>query len=280
MSVASMPALRRVAPLLLALLTGCISGGLDDDELRQLEVDWELYQVGDPSWPTVRDRWYERGGAARELLVDLLIKDMLVASMDRQWRRPQHELMSLGAETTVDRLVDTMRSLREPASLEAVSTTLAGFGAVDQIMTALESPRVGDTDAFRLFALPALVQSGGSRSIDYVGGQLAGSSDWEIRARAADALGEARISDKPRASAALRAGLTDSDPFVVQRAIEALAELEDRSSAPAIADVLERSDAPRTREAAVRALRRLTRVSVPGNDPARWKIEALRAAGR
>ena len=261
-------------------MVSCVLGGLDDEELRQLEIDWELYQVGDPSWPTVRDRWYDQGGPARELLVDLLIKDLLVASMDRDWRRPQRELLSLGTDVTVERLVETMRVLREPAALDAVSAALAGFSAVDEVMAALESPAPGDSKAFRLFALDTLVQSGGSRALDFVARDLAGHADWEVRARAADALGEARISDQPRAAQALTVGLGDADPFVVRRSMSALATLDAGAAAPAIADVLAASEDREVREEAIRSLRKITGRSVPGNDPNRWKMEALRAAGR
>lgn len=280
-----MPAIPRTALLLLTVwIAGCATrgGALDDADQRRLELDWELYQVGDPSWPAVRDRWYDEGGPARDLLVDLLTREMLVASMGREWKRPQRDLLSLGSEVTVPKLIGQMRRLRDPAALDAVADTLAGFAAVDELLAALTAPpNLDDGPRFRHYAMQALVRSGGSRSLDYVSGQLTDSSNWELRAAAAEALGKSRISDQPRAATLLQAGLVDSDTFVVRRALVALADLEQSSAAPAVAEAYDRLRQAGDRDGAneaVRTLRRLTGVTVNGDDPERWRQAAARAA--
>ncbi|HJZ88680.1 MAG TPA: HEAT repeat domain-containing protein [Polyangia bacterium] len=83
-----------------------------------------------------------------------------------------------------------------------------------------------------------------------------GSALWEVRARAAGALGSCAPADRERAAAALRRALRDDRGEVRYAAALSLAELTDALAVPALIDQLEDGD-PRAREAAALALGRI-----------------------
>jgi len=267
------------------MLAGCATGDLDDDSRARLESTWELYTVADPSWDSARDRWYARGGEARTLLIDLLTREMLKQSLERGWQRPQRELLLLPAETTVSRLLFFARQSSDPAHLNILADTLSGFAAVNPVIDALDQPQPGDTRLFRLYAMRALVRSGGSRVLEYVSDKLRRAPAWEERAAAADALSSARLSDQPAAARAIALAVgAEKDASVIRRSCAALRELGQASAAPAVAALIQ-SGAPTANDALVRAeaiatLRALTGMRVDGDDLLQWRLAADRAAGR
>lgn len=287
---------RTALPLLLLLLCGailsCAQSGSRIDESRRLQLEawWDLYQVGDPSWPDARSRWMDLDEPEREVLVMSLVRDMVRLapvpvrageSLEPGWKRPQKELVALGADDTVPVLIEALRTGRDPVSLEPISQTLAMLGAVDSLIDVLDLPREGDSSAFPGFAYSALVRAGGARAINRVGEVLRSDPDWKRRSSAADALKEARYSDRRRASSVLLEAVEDSDAFVATRSLESLAILDVTEAAPRVALAFEqavrRRDERRAR-AAVDALRRLTGRRVKGDDPVLWKQVAKEAA--
>jgi hypothetical protein len=286
----------RLFPLLLlgSLALACATGrsSIDDARREQLQGYWEMYRADDSRWPATRDAWYAQGGAERELLVLTLVQEMVHKALvpvrterglEPGWKRPQRELLSLGAEGTVPILVEALRAGRDGASLEPISVTLAGFGAIDPILDALDQPREGDSKIFPRYALEALVGAGGERALARVAAVLRSDPDWQLRAAAAVALGHARFSDQERAATALMAGLSDADPFVIDKVLDSLVIIGRQETAPRIALYLEEASARGDvagMAMASRALRRLTGVSVKSDDPVLWKEAARQAADR
>ncbi len=292
-------AARASFPVLVAcLLAGCArdpgaaAGGVAPPQDQQLESWWELYRARDPAWPEARDRWYALGGRARERLILTLVQELVHKAQTSErgtdgdvpgWKRPQEQLLALGSEGTVPVLIEALRVGRDAASLEPLADALAGHGAVDELLSALDQPRAGDSRLFPRYALRALVKAGGVNAIDRAGVELRAHADWEVRAAAAVALGSARYSDAARALEALLPGLADQDPFVVEKTLESLVRLERPQAAPRIALLLDearrRGDTARAAAAAA-ALRRLTGTTVSGDDPELWRLAAEEAAER
>ncbi len=286
--------LRSLSIFLVAFgLCTCGTGdALDRDDRERLDELWRLYQSQDPEWPDARDRWYGSGGAERETLVLSLIRDLVhraptpvqtARGLEPGWKRPQRELLSLPRETTVDFLVVALRTGRDPASLGPLADTLAGFGAVTEIVDALDHPNSGDSPQFAGYAMFSLVQAGGDQAIARVAQELRTAREWTVRSRAAEALGNARYTDQDRAVVALLGGLEDDERFVVRKTLEALWQLDRADAAPAIAAFLgEAVESGRDEEAglAVITLKKLTGAQVPGDDPAVWRLEAQSAAAR
>lgn len=271
-----------MAALAILSLAGCRSGEeLSQAELARLQADWQLYVVSDPIWDSVRDRWYERGGAARRLLIDLLARDLAKRAMERGWERPQRELQLLPREDTVARLIELMRSKNEPAIQRAFADTLVAFVPVEELLNALENPRPEDARFFRHYALKALVRSGGARALEYAGKELS-RGEWENRAAAADALALARFSERQAAAEILAARLpSEQDPSVLRRILVALRQLDVPRSAPAVADLLDRRDVttdPLVMAEVKKTLRALCGVDLPDDDVAGWKHAAYVAA--
>lgn len=264
---------------------GCSSTTLSDADRTRLESQWELYKVADPAWDAARDRWYDRGGEARTLLIDLLAREMLRQSLERGWQRPQRELLLLPAETTVDRLVHFARQINDPALLNIMADTLSGFAAVDPVIEALSNPQDGDSKLFRLYAMRALVRSGGSRALQHVESTLRDAVAWEERASAADALAAARLSDRPAAARALAGAVgSERDSSVVRRSLAALRGLGQPSAAPAAARLIQSDSWCATdmliRNEAIQTLRVLTGRKIDGDDPLQWRLAADSVAGR
>lgn len=273
----------------LAPILGCQTGG--DEVVRdRLESWWKLYQQDAEEWPSARDQWYALGGDERDALVLTLVGEMIHRAgtpvrtdrgLESGWKRPQRELLRLPAPACVPVLAEALRAGRDPVSLEALSDTLAGFGAMEELTEVLDQPRPEDTAAARRYALLGLVKVGGEEAVGRVGGILRTHADWEMRSTAADALGEARYTDRERAATVLVQGLEDRDPFVFRKSCESLAELGVKSAAPALAIRLERATRDGDEESVKwmsQTLRVLTGTSVPGDDPGRWRQAAQRAA--
>ncbi len=283
---------RSTVPLAAVLLLAGCRTGEESASRPRLEQWWQLYQQGSSSWPEARTRWYELGGDDRDTLVLSLIRQMVAMApqpvrteggLEPGWKRPQRELLALPAEGCVPLLEEALRAGRDHVSLEALADTLAGFGAVDSLASVLDAPRPGDTKEARRHAVVGLVKAGGERAISRVGARLRGEADWSARASAADALGNARYADRGRAATALIAGLEDEDPFVVRKVCQALAKLEVRTAAPALALRYARARRDAEEDVAgwtVEALRHLTGERVAGDDPSLWRQAADRAAAR
>ncbi|MFH0946167.1 MAG: HEAT repeat domain-containing protein [Planctomycetota bacterium] len=279
--------------LLLALSEGCSTGAgsaLDADRRLELDAFWDLYQLEDPGWPGVRDRWYGYGGEERQLLIMSLVRHLVhSAPLVRQgsdgpvpgWKRPQRELLALGSEEVVPVLVEALRVGRDPASLLPISETLAGFFALEELTDLLDHPREGDSEVGVPFVMSAMVKVGGTDAITRVGRILRADPDWKRRSSAADALGTARYSDRERAVGELAAGFSDSDRFVVQRAIQATALIGSIQAAPRLAQLYAESRAKgdeKMASLALTVLRRLTGRVIQGDDPELWKQAARQAA--
>jgi hypothetical protein len=280
-------------PLLAVSVPACSADGsstVSEERKRELERYWELYQANDPAWPAARDRWYAYGGAERRTLVDSLTRDLLVrADQARKterglapaWKRSQEQILALGPDETVPLLIGALRKFKDPASAECVADTLASFGAVEQVLEALDRPQAGDSAQFPALAVRVLVRIGGERAVERVGRELAGNADWQVRATAAEALRDARSSDRDRAARALIGGLEDDDPFVVRQVLASLVALDYTRAAPVVAVMLDEAtragDTERVK-LAVEALRSLTGARVDGDDPVLWRREAEHAA--
>lgn len=278
--------------VLLGIYPSCVGDQghqISDAEREELVGRWRMYQYDDPGWPAVRDRWYAQGGPAREALVLNLVGDLVRNALhsvrtergtEPGWRRPQRELLSLGSEGTVTVLVEALRQGRDAVSLEPLSATLAGFGAVDQVILALDHPEEGDSPLFTRMAMKTLVSIGGQKAIGRVALELSTNPDWTVRAAAAESLAKARLSDQRRAAIALLPALDDTDSFVVNRTLDALELLQQVESAPGIASYLQKrqqaGDAE-GEERAVMVLKQLTGASIPGDEPGLW-MEAAREA--
>jgi hypothetical protein len=290
----ALPFLSRIL-LLAASLPACAADGasaVSDERKRELERYWELYQADDPAWPEARDRWYAYGGAERRTLVDSLVRELLVRAdqatrtergLAPAWKRSQEQILALGPDETVPLLIEALRVGKDPASVEIIADTLVSFGAIDEVLAALDRPEPADSPHFAATAVRALVRIGGERALERVGSELAGNADWQVRASAAEALRNARRSDRDRAAHALIGGLEDTDPFVVRQSLGSLVALEYVRAAPVVAVMLDEAsragDAERSK-LAVEALRALTGARVPGDEPALWRREAERAAAR
>ena len=281
-----------LALVLFSSVFGCQTGG--DEAVRdRLESWWRLYQQDAEEWPSARDQWYALGGDERDALVMTLVRDMVHraatpvrterGALEPGWKRAQRELLRLPADGCVPVLSEALRAGNDPVSLEAISDTLAGFGAIDELEGVLSSPRPQDTAAARRFALLGLVKVGGEEAVSRVGGVLRNHESWEMRSAAADALGAARYTDRERAATVLVQGLEDADPFVLRKACESLAKLGVPGAAPAVAIRHERAARERDDESAkwtVQTLRVLTGTTVPGDDPNQWRQAAQRAASQ
>ena len=278
--------------LFLALTVGCSTGkdsALDAGRRRELEASWDLYQLEDSSWPAARKRWYGYGGEERRLLIMSLMRDMVhSATLVRPgsdgpvpgWVRPQRELLALGGDEVVPVLVEALRIGRDTASLLPISETLAKCGALDELTDLLENPREGDSEVSIPFVMSAMVKAGGKEAIDRIGKILKSDPDWKRRSSAADALGSARYSDRERAVVELAAGFSDSDPFVVQRAVQATLQVGYVGAAPRLAVLYAEARANRDQKIAslsLTALRRLTGRVIQGDDPELWKQAAREA---
>lgn len=276
------------------ILGGCTASDAAAEGRRRWMSDaWQLYQADSREWPAARQRWFALGGPERETLVLSLIKEIVRTAPDAvkvgerveaAWRRPQRELLELDDEAVVPFLIAALERGRDPVSQEAIADTLARFGAVDPVIAALDASKPEASAAgFIKYASVALVRAGGQRALERVGRELARQDDWQARAAAADALGEAGFSDAERAAGLLAAVLADADDFVVRQACDSLAQLQRPEHAPAIAAVLERALARResaTAESALDALRLLTGAKVAAGDIAGWRREAEKAARR
>ena len=284
---------RNVCAALFLLLAGCAGrtdSVLDDQRRSELNTYWDLYQLDDSDWPKIRQRWYAYGGPERDVLVMSLVRDLIRlapthaqvnGSLEPAWRRPQRELLALGKEATVPVLLEALRTGRDTASLGSLSDTLAGFGAVEELTDLLDHPREGDSAVCRPFVMSALVKAGGRRAIERVGEVLTNDAEWRQRASAADALAAARYSDRKLAVATLALAYLDSDTFVARRAVQATLQLGEVTAAPRLAQLYEQavgSGDTKTASLALDALRKLTKQTVRGDDPALWKQAAERAA--
>ncbi|MBI4881506.1 MAG: HEAT repeat domain-containing protein [Planctomycetes bacterium] len=293
-----MPARFLLLVFLACLLPGCArdsgasAGAALPRQEELLERYWSLYRARDPAWPEARDRWYALGGRARERLVLTLVQELVRKAHVPErgaegdvpgWKRPQEDLLALGSEGTVPVLVEALRVGRDAVSLDPLADALAGHGAVGALLDALDHPRPDDSRLFPRYALRVLVKAGGASAIERAGAELRAHADWEVRAAAAGALGSARYSDGQRAVEALLPGLSDQDPFVVEKTLDSLVRLARPQAAPRIAAHLEearrRGDGAQAAAAAA-ALRRLTGTSVSGDDPELWQRAAEEAAAR
>ncbi len=284
---------RLIAALALASLAfaaGCSSTGSSEDNAKLAEW-WRLYQTESPEWPAARDRWCALGAPERESLVLNLLGDMnrnatkargTDHGLEPGWKRAETELLHVDAATAVPILVTTLRTWRDTTALEAVSHALVEFGASDALIAALDAPQSGDSPLFRGAAARTLVGIGGEKAIARVGQELKTSADPLTRGSAVAALARARRSDKARAGTVLVSALsspsTDPGP---EKVLEALEALDEPRTAPAVAlfhrDRRAQKDA-RLATRAVTVLKKLTGVTVPGDDPELWIKESKRVA--
>ncbi len=285
--------IRSALCFLLALLPAsfaCSSTSASDDAKKhEMEQWWKLYQTNSPEWPAARDRWCAGAQPEKEALVLNLLADMnrnatrargTASGLEPGWKRGESELLHVDAPTAVPILVTTLRTWRDTVALEAVSDSLVQFGASDALIRALDEPQESDTPFFRSTAMRTLAGIGGEKAINRIALELKTGTDPLVRTSAVAALGRARRSDKARAAQVLVTTLAahGADP-APDRVLDAIEALDEPKAATAVAlfhrDAVAKKDA-RLADRSVAVLKKLTGVTVPGDDAETWIREAKR----
>jgi hypothetical protein len=205
-----------------------------------LDGYWLLYLRNDPAWLEARDAWLEMGVAARNALVDSLIRDLVVGTSRMQYERVDRastELVRLGVMAVPDLLEAGRRGdgiLRQQVS-EILS--LVGRPAVDAVIGSVERSGSGP---FRRHEVEILGNIGDIRAYDTVRTVLFEEKDWTVRAAAASALGGFGDS---RAIADLDEALRrEKDPYVRERIADSLGNFPDTRSVVALIGAMEREE--------------------------------------
>jgi HEAT repeat protein len=221
-------------------------------------------------------------GAARDALVDSLLRELIVGTSRMQMERTDRagkELVSLGA-VAVPALIETGHS-GDGILRQQVARLLAFIGepAVDPLIASLESR---PESRFRRFEAEALGEIGDPRAYPSLERMLLEEDDWAVRGAAARALG---VLGDPRASGPLARALDrEADPFVRGEVVVALGSFRDGQSVEALIGAMARAaasdevDALAVVRACGRSLRRITGESIE-DDPRAWRDWWARRAG-
>jgi hypothetical protein len=276
------PALRRATALLALLLllpAGCSSGGAGGDGTRgggaqpspaatgratrpapRANEDFEWYQQAwarfvaeDPTWPSDRDAWLAKGGAAPYVLSENLFRYFWSSSKARRRDRigrVSNEVKFIGEPAVAyftKVLVTDRWELKEPLTVEVFNPdnpnrplkktfthydvddvtrqhatyVLAAIG--EPAVPMLASPEVlgSSVPSARRYGAYALGAIGSDPAVQALGRMLRSSPDWRDRGAAAKGLGLA-FRKNPAARPLLEQALGDPDDFVRRKAQEGL----------------------------------------------------------
>ncbi len=290
MGVAARDARDRLVVILVALsatLGGCSPHrgptlSLSTEERQSLKDSWQLYLNGDPSWPVARAEWIAKGEAARSLLIENLLGD-LVLGLDRGARprieRAGAELAGIGMPA-LPHLIEAIRVGDDVVGKECARVIARiGPSAVEPLIAAMPGAPV----RVRLRGFEALGELGDARAGPTLEKALEAESDWRVRAAAAAALGR---TGGMGAGESLLAALKDPDPFVRSQVAEALGALGEKRAIDPLIGLLESSAATGdpAQACVVRecggALRLLTGQTLSDNPRAWREWRAERTLGR
>ena len=124
----------------------------------------------------------------------------------------------IGRVEHVDRLVELLLADPDPVPRQRAAEAMSALGGVEA-RPALEQGLDDPMDPVRLACVDGLRKLGAGEAIQPLARLLREDAVWEIRARAARALGG---SDAPEAISALEAALDDPNEFVRSAAAHAL----------------------------------------------------------
>jgi len=211
---------------------------LTGEEKDQLRSYWELFLNQDPRWQEARGEWLQMSEAARNTLVENLIRymsDSFNTNQIEKATRASAELVLLdriALETLVAVLMYDKNALglRTMAARCLVSI---GPASVPGLIQCLESPRYRS----RYLATRALGMIHDERGLDPLIRMLTDDDNFGVRREAAIALSNFQAD---RAGKALCRTLEDSEPMVVEKVITSLGKMKYLPCVPRLVEHLAR----------------------------------------
>ena len=241
--------MRRIVQLTLigTLLVGCATqsvpkrASLSENEKTKMAALWALFVRRDPGWPRARTEWLALSEAARNTLVENLIRtmsDSYNANRIPEAQRAAGELVLLD-RLSLDYLVFVVGAERNSQGLRMLAVScLSSIGtpAVPGLISCLDSPRF----QARRLAIRGLGRIRDAAAIQPIIVRLLEDSSFVVRREAASALGE---FDDPRVPASLIQVLkTEDDVWVVDEVARSLGRLKCAASVSALVDRLQKAE--------------------------------------
>lgn len=248
-----------------------------DDVRPVLDGYWALYRDDDAGWPAARAEWLQMETAARAVLVESLIREVIVQTNNNDIQaneRAMKELAILGVDA-VPHLI-AVGEAGDDILRQQMADILGWIGepAVGPLLESLTvRGRKNKDDRFRRQKVEALGEIGDERATDLVSFMLANDRDWRTRGAAATALGGIRTPESLRTL--VQSMTSEDDSFVLERVAASLGNYPEDSSIESLIAAMQREAArSEIRMAVARActlsLRRITGERI-GNDPSAWR---------
>lgn len=232
---------------------------LSAEDRRQFELAWNHFQRRSAVWPLYRDEWLKRGGAAPYVMSERLFGHFFQAALvGRKGELPRvaETAEVIGGPAVAyfaKALVTDSWPLKKPITTEVmdpddlngrIKKTFHKFVMDDEtrrwtagVLAAIGDPAVPTLSSSqvlrrahktsRRYAAYALGRIGSQGAVDALVVMIQSSPNWEDRAAAATALGQA-VEESTRArEVLLQAAETDTDRFVRKKANRALASADE-----------------------------------------------------
>jgi hypothetical protein len=226
---------------------------LSEADIRELQQAWQLFVAKDPRWPTARDRWLERGGAAPYMLSENLFRYFWSASRYNkraEITRVAYEAKVVGEPAVAyftKPLVTDRWPLKEPMTVKVpnpdnlkrpITKTFTHYDIDDmtrqhaaQVLAAIGAPAIptltspavmnSPIDSAPTYAAYALGAIASDAAVQALGRMVRSGRTWRDRGAAAKGLGFA-LRTNPNARPHLEAARNDPDKFVRKKAEEGL----------------------------------------------------------
>lgn len=226
---------------------------LSRDDVRELELAWQLFVAKDPRWPAARDQWLARGGAAPYMLSENLFRYFWSASRFNkraEITRVAYEAKVVGEPAVAyftKPLVTDLWPLKKPVTVKVpnpdnlkkpITKTFSHYDIDDmtrqhaaQVLAGIGEPAVptltssavmnSPIDSAPTYAAYALGAIGSDSAVRALGRMVRSGRTWRDRGAAAKGLGLA-LRKNPNAKPHLEAARNDPDKFVRKKAEEAL----------------------------------------------------------
>lgn len=234
-------------------------GSLSVQDRREFQIAWNHFLTRSAVWPLYRDEWLKKGGAAPYVLSEALFTHYFRAVLsNRRGELPRvaeaaKEIGEPAVAYFAKALVTDSWPLKQPITTEVMDPddlnarkkkTFHQFVMDDEtrrwtagILAEIGPPAVPTLSSpavlrrahrtSRRYAAYALGRIRSPEAIDALVLMLQTSTDWQDRAAAATALGQAVDTDPRAREVLLQAAETDTDRFVRKKANRALAAADE-----------------------------------------------------